>query len=413
MAETENLKFKKPHMTCSDGYFYMFDDDLEMLVSKCDDGTTAFSYPFDNLLSETVVSAEHDGINFWSMESGGVSNPKVMIVRRWRIENYVCKLQDTITLSSPAHVFDSEAMTVEHYHCSLSGNYSTGDTVITIDGTLPGELNTGMEVTLINSATNETISVQNVSGNTITLSDSIQENYSDGDTLLFYNYIWIFNNAYGTDTTTGALYKINAYSGSVTSYTKNGVYRNVKASTFYEIDHFVDYGTVNSLMFVKASNLLFINIHDSSLPYYGSMAMDTIESNEVTVIQVYDIAIKDKNIYRLQKKATYYGSTSSWQNYSYQPATFNKMVASISITASPNVIAANNISTSQLVARVKDQFGQPVQAKLVYFEDDDVDGEIISGGGGVNTDVNGEASAVYRSGLSARIVNITAKVDQT
>jgi hypothetical protein len=411
MAETENLKFRKPHMTNVDGYFYMFDDDTDMLLAKSDDGSTAFSYPFDTLMSESIVSVEHDGVNYWSLEPGDAD---VMVVRRWRIENYICKLQETITLSNPAHTFDSEAFTVEHYHCTISGSYAPGDTMITLDADdIPGNLATGMEVTLKTSTTLETIMVQDVSGNVITLADPIENSYTHGNELLFYNYMWLFNNAYGTDTSKGALYKINAYSGSVVSYLASGAYRGIRATTFYEIDHFTEFGAVNALMFVKASNLLFVNVHDSQLSYYGSMAMDTINADEVTIIPVYDITVKDKNLYRLQKAATYFGSTSSWTNYSYQPATFNTMVASISVTASPNVLAANQVSTSELTARVRDQFGQPVTARLVYFEDDDADGEIVSGSGGVNTNSAGEASAVYKSGLSARLVSITARVDQS
>lgn len=411
MSNNENLKFRKPHMTNVDGYFYMFDNDTDMLLAKSDDGSTAFSYPFDTLMSTTVVSVEHDGVNFWSLEPGSTG---VMLVRRWRIENYICKLKETITLSSPSHTFSSEAFTIEHYHCTISGSYSPGATTITVDASeLPGALTTGMNITLKTSTTLETIAVQDVSGNVITLADPIEESYLDGDTLLFYNYIWLFNNAYGTSTTTGALYKINAYSGSVIRYIASGAYSGIKATTFYEIDHFTAYGSVNALMFVKASNLLFVNIHDEDLPYYGSMAMDTIDDDDVTIIPVYDIAVKDKNLYRLQKAATYYGSTESWTNYSYQPATFNTLVASISMTASPNVIAANQVSTSTITARVRDQFGQPVEARIVYFEDDDGDGEIVVGDAGVNTNEDGEAVAVYRSGLSARLVTITAKVDQT
>lgn len=411
MAETENLKFRKPHMTSVDGYFYMFDNDTDMLLAKADDGATAFSYPFDTLMSETVVSAEHDGINYWSLEPGTTG---VMLIRRWRIENYICKLKETITLSNPSHTFTSNAFTVEHYHCTISGTYSPGDTMITIDAeTMPGNLVTGMTVTIKSATTFETIVVQDVNDTVITLADPLEGSYSDGDVLLFYNYIWLFNDAYGTDSTKGALYKIQAYSGSVISYVSSGAYRDIKATTFYEIDHFTDYGSVNALMFVKASNLLFVNVHDPQLSYYGSMAMDTINVDEVTIIPVYDIAVNGKNLYRLQKAATYFGATSSWSNYSYQPATFNSMVASISVTASPNVIAANQVSTSALTARVKDQFGQPVVARLVYFEDDDADGEIVTGAGGVNTNSDGEAYAVYRSGLSARLVAITARVDQS
>jgi hypothetical protein len=405
----QNLKFRKPHMTNVDGYFFMFDDDTDMLLAKTDDGSTSFSYPFDTLMSSTVLSAEHDGTNFWSMESGAADS---MIIRRWRIENYTCRLKQTINLSNPSHVFSSEAFTVEHYHCSLSGTYTPGDNSIYIQGDMPGDLASGMSVSIKSSTSFETINVQHVSGNNIILSSPITGSYTDGDDLLFYNYIWMFNNADGTDTSKGALYKINAYSGSVIQKTESGAYRDIKACTFSEVDHFIEHGAVNSLMFVKASNLLFINTNTSPFSYYGSMAMDTIESNEVTIIPVYDISVKDKNLYRLQLKATYFGLTKTWSQYSYQPATFNSMVASISLTASPNVIAANKVSTSDIVARVKDQFGQPIAARLVYFEDDDVDGEMSSGDGGVNTDSNGEALSTYTSGLSARLVKIIAKVNQ-
>lgn len=411
MTTTENLKFRKPHMTNVDGYFYMFDDDTDMLLAKSDDGATSFSYPFDTLITETIVSAEHDGINFWSLEPGSAEDS--MVVRRWQIENYMCKLKQTITLSNPSHKFNSSAFTVEHYHCTISGAYSAGDSVITLQDDMPGELTSGMNVYMSSGSAEETIQVQDVSNNIITLADPLVNDFEPGDSLLFYNYLWMFNDSDGLDDTKGALYKISAYSGSVIQKIESGVYRNINACSFYEVSHFTNIGPVNSLMFVKASNLLFIDISTSLLPYYGSMAMDTINSNDVDIIDVYDISINGNNLYRLQIQATYFGSTTGWSNYSYQPATFNPMVASISLTASPNVIAANQVSSSSLTARVKDQFGQPVEARLVYFEDDDGDGEISSGAGGVNTDSEGEASAVYTSGLSARLVKITAKVNQT
>jgi len=407
----ENLKFKKPHMTNVDGYFYMFDDDTDMLLAKSDDGTTAFSYPFDTLLFSTVLSVEHDGINFWTLEVGTTVN--TMVVRRWRIENYICKLKQTITLSSPYHKFISQAFTVEHYHCTISGSYSPSDRSITLSQDLPGSLNGGMTVSLISDSNSETIQVQNVTGRIITLTDPVTDSYDDGDTLLFYNFIWLFNDSDALEDTKGALYKISAYSGSVIQKFSSGAYRGITACTFYEVTHFSNIGPANSLMFIKASNLLFVNINSSTLDYYGSMAMDTINANEVDILIVYDIAVKNNNLYRLQKKATYFGITTSWSDYNYQPATFNSMVASISLEASPNVIAANQVSSSVLTAKVRDQFGQPVPARIVYFTDDDTDGIISSGGGGTNTNSNGEATAVYTSGLSARLVKITAKVNQT
>lgn len=415
MADTDNLNFRKAHMTFVDGYFYMFDNDTDMLLQKTDDGITSFSYPFDTLMSNSMDSIEHDGVNFWSMEDSGTG---VMTIRRWRIHNYACKLQDTITLSSPTHTFEADTFTVEHYHCTISGGYSAGETIITVnsdDGSLPGELQSGMTITIgpNDDGDFETIDVQHVAGDVVTLSDPLENSYANGQDFLFYNYIWLFNNYDGTDSSTGSLYKINAYSGSILNKTPGGVYKGIKACTFSEIDHFTQFDTVNSLMYVKASNLLFININSPNLEYYGSMAMDTIEDDEVTIIDVFDIAVYNKNVYRLQNKATYFGTTAGWPQYNYQAATFNSMVASIGVVVSPNIIAANNVSVANIIARVRDQFAQPIIGRLVYFSVDPSNrGEIVSGQEIVNTNSNGEALSSYRAGDQAELVKILARVDQ-
>lgn len=414
---SDNLNFRKPHMTFVDGYFYMFDDDTDMLLQKTDDGVTSFSFPFDTLMTKTISSIEHDGVNFWSMEAGASSSDRV--IRRWKIDNYACKLQKSLTLSNPAHNFNADTFSVEHYHCTISGSYSAGETIITVgdgESTLPGDLQSGMAMTIgpNSSGYSETINIQNVSGNVVTLSDQLSNSYNDGDSFQFYNFIWLFNNADGTDTTTGALYKINAYSGSIVASYPGGVYKNIKAATFSEISHFTEIGTTNSLMYVKASNLLFININSPTLEYYGSMAMDTIKDDEVTIIDVYDIAVYNKNVYRLQRYATYYGNTDGWSQYNYQAATFNSMVASIGLVASPNIIAANEVSVSELTARVKDQFSQPIVGRLVYFSvESGNDGEIVSGQEIVNTDSDGVANSSYRAGSEAELVKILARVDQS
>lgn len=413
----ENIRLTKPHVMFKDGYFYMFDDDTGMLVQKTDDGLTAFSYPFDELLDKPIVSAEYDGVNFWSMEEGSAAN--TLVIKRWRIQNYTCKLQEALTLASPSHVFSSNAFTVEHYHCTISGSYSSGDTIITAydttnsPGALPGELTPGMTVTIGPNILGqfETRDVQYVHGTEITLADPLEHSYSDKAILLFYNNFWLFNNANGTDTANAALYKISAYSGSVLSKYPSGIYSDIKAATFSEISHFDGIGTVNALLYVKASNLLFVNINSTNLDYYGSMTMDNLTKDQTEIYDVFDLFVRGNDVFRLQHKATYFGQDVTFDGYHYQPATFNTMVASIGLTASPNVLAANNISASSITARVKDQFGQPVQGRLVYFATDS-DGSIVSGQEIVNTDHNGEAVSTFRSGSVAELAYIFARVDQ-
>ncbi|GAG14307.1 unnamed protein product, partial [marine sediment metagenome] len=48
----ENLKLKKRNFTVDQGYFYMLDEDQDNLLQKTDDGNTAFSYPFDILMTK-------------------------------------------------------------------------------------------------------------------------------------------------------------------------------------------------------------------------------------------------------------------------------------------------------------------------------------------------------------------------
>jgi len=416
---TDNLKFKKPHMTFIEGYFYMLDDDTDMLLQKTDDGITAFSYPFDTLLTDSVLSLEYDGINFWTLQDGAEAS--TLSIKRWRIENYMCKLQDSIMLSHSGHDFNGEAMTVEHYHCTISGAYLPGDTIVTIasdSGEMPGELRSGMTATIgpNYAGSYETINIQHVSGNVVTFASPLEYAYVEGQEFKFFNYLWLFNNAHELDTDKGALYKLNAYSGSVISVYPSGGYKDVKAATFSEIDHFIDLGKVNSLMYVKASNLLFIDIStaNSELSYYGSMAMDTIESDDVNIIDVFAISVYGRNVYRLQLKATYFGHTSVWgTHYSYQAATFNQLVASISMVATPNVIAANEISVSEVTAKVRDQFLQPIVGRLIYFSLGlDSHGSILPGQEHVNTDADGIAITTYKSGNEAELVQIIARVQQ-
>jgi len=408
----ENLKLRKRNFTVDGGYFYSFDEDSDMLLQKTDDGTTAFSYPLDTVLNETITSTEYDGVNFWTLADGVTDS---LIIRRWKIDNYICKLQTTFNLNAGSgHKYDSEAFSVEHYHASISGTAVSGTTNIYIKDGYESKLFSGMAVTLGPNSFgySETINVFNTGIGYVTLEDPTEYTYADDDSIQFYNYIWLFNNYNGEDSSTGALYKFNAYTGSYITKYIGGAYKDIKAATFYKVDSFTAYGYIDTLCYIKATNMLFIDVTGgATLSYYGSMAMDNIEDNEFTIIEVYDLAMCDQNVYRLQLKATYYGSTTSWSVYNYQLASLNSFVTSISLSAYPGIIAANQVSSSDIVATVKDQFNQPVVARLVYFTDDDNYGS-ITGGTPINTNSEGEAATIYKSGNQAREVKITATVEQ-
>jgi hypothetical protein len=246
-------------------------------------------------------------------------------------------------------------------------------------------------------------------------------NFAAGDPITFYNRIWLFNNYYGTSNATGALYAIDAYTGSVLpgSIYPDGAYKDIEACTFYDLSAVVTssgspiFGAgKNTIAYSKATNLIFLdprNLYTS----HGSMSMDNLENNQSSIIPIFDMAIEGVNVYRLQQRATYYGSTYQWTvgPFNYQLSTLQPFVTSISLRANPAILPANGVNVSNIIAIVKDQYNNPMVGKIVYFTDDDPVGAILTTN--VNTDGRGIAATAYKAGTAAREVKITATVQQT
>jgi hypothetical protein len=167
----------------------------------------------------------------------------------------------------------------------------------------------------------------------------------------------------------------------------------------------------DAICYIKATNCIFLNPSNLNASF-GSMVMDNVESNQTTVITVYDLTIEGTNVYRLQLKATYYGTTYTFANssYNYQLSTLDPFITSISLSADPAILPADSVSTSTITAIVKDQFLLPIVSRLVYFVDDDQVGVIITSP--VSTDGNGVAVTSYRAGNTAREIRVTATAQQ-
>lgn len=424
---TENIKLIKgqqDNFTVDQGYFYTFDHDQDSLLQKTDDGNTSFSFPFDTLMgnnsTDVVKSAEFDGVYFWSLQN---KSDRVSI-KRWKIDNYICKLQQQFDYldSDPNHNYDSQAFSVAHYHTALSSGVVSGSNTLYLDdywddsALMNFTTTSGDKLTLhigpnSNGEEEDVVITGTVSGGVTITSGTLQYNYAEGDKVNFYTYLWMFNNYDGTSSATGALYKFDAYTGDYITRYAGGAYKSVKACTFYNVNSFTEYGNVDTLVYIKGTNALFVNVNASGnkLPYYGSMVMENIKSDESTVITVYDMCMDSQNMYRLQDVPD--GTGTTWGHYSYLLSSLDSFVTSISLAAYPAVIAANTVSTSTITAIVKDQFFQPISGRLVYFSDDDSVGSVSPGND--NTDSDGKAQTVYTSGNTAREVKITAVVEQT
>jgi len=620
----DNIKLRKPNFTTLDGYFLTFDEDQDALLQKTDDGNTAFSYPLDTVLTQTILSTEYDGLYFWTLESKADGR----IIRRWLIDNYVCKLQQTITLTNDgSHTYNANTFSVEHYHTTLTASVISGATEIYLNAySNKPEIIDGC-ILYIGPNSNNDYELVTVSGTIfggVSLTTPLVYGYDSNDSVGFHKYLWLLNNSNGVDTSTGALYKLDSHTGVYITKYAGGQYKDITASTFHKISAFIAYGAVDTLAYIKGTNTLFVDtnanlamLYDSAesnddftasngsvpntdkwdillgtptiqsnqlytstasgqesiisdyylrgnfdvtvtgslnsynttysganyfthmfglwfpnetnrycyiarannneiatqsginnfnvtsykatknidysvpatysggglvdnymlrvsraadnvsfyykkgtedwgfmgtvqmfdtecklllglkntlgstvtatfddlvyntgesvwyvtatnLPFYGSMVMENIQSDEITVIPVYDLAIDNNNVYRLQNIEDGGGSMSG---YNYQLSPLSSFVTSISLSASPAIIAANNLSTSDITAYVKDQFLQPIAGRRVTFSENG-DGAITAGTQ-INTDSDGMAQTVYRAGVTASEITITAVVEQT
>jgi len=305
--------------------------------------------------------------------------------------------------------YESDAFTVEHYHETFTGDEAAGQTMLSIsDGS---KLAVGMTVTLGPNASGqvEECSVVNAGAGWVQVSTGITYSYLTSDPLCFYKNIWIFNDWNGI-VAGGALYKYSADTWGAEVIYAGGAYADVDAATFFDVSDVYGAGS-DAICYIKGTNMIFLDPDDISTSF-GSMVMDNVEDDNATVIPIYDVTMYGDNVYRLQLKATYYGTTYTFADsaYSYQLSTLEPFVTSISLAADPAILPADLVSSSTITAIVKDQFLNPIASKSVYFTDDDTNGYIITSP--VSTDSDGVASTSYKAGSTANEVRITATVQQ-
>ena len=403
----ENITLRKRNVVMIDGYFYMVDEALDNLIVKTDDGTQAFSYPLDTTIDTEISSLEYDGRNFWTLENLAADAVRI---RRWYLNNYVLKLRTTFNLvATGSHKYESNAFTVEHYHEEFDGIEPAGQTILSItDGS---KLSSGMTVTLgpNSSGQIEEATVNSAGADFVQINGTTTYAYDIGDPITFFTNFWVFNDYDGLSLT-GALYKFSAYTGSLVTKYSGGAYSDVEACTFYDMSDVYGAGS-DAVCYVKGTNMIFLNPSDIDNSF-GSMVMDNVQDDNATVIPIYDVTIEGDNVYRLQLKATYYGTTYTFANtnYSYQLSTLNPFITSISLSAAPAILPADLVSASQITAIVKDQFLNPIASKLVYFTDDDANGYIVTSP--VTTNSLGVAVTSYKAGSTANEVRITATAQQ-
>ena len=397
----ENIRLTKPNMTVADGYFYFFDESRDVLFVKLDDGSTAFTYPLDTLLTSTINSLEYYDGNFWTMNdiTNGVS------IKRWELDNGLCKLREFFDF---APNFSSDAFAVSYYDTTLVSTVSGGDNIINTAKYYDTVITSG---TILSLGPNismeyEDVEVLSVSGTDITLVSGTQYSYDIGDIVSFYDYFWIFNSDGA-----GSLVKANAHTGGVVNTYNDPEYNAITACTFARVSG-PESSAVDTLVYVKGVNAVYVNVDD--LSNYATMVMDNLRSNGITVIPVYDISIQENNLYRLQDEGTYYGVDNDWgSQYNYVVSPIRRFVNTISVAAYPVILPANGYNTLEVTALVTDQYGDGAVNKPVFFTDTDSVGYITINPAYTEPFFGtGEAITYYRAGVTVQTVTIEGTATQ-
>lgn len=427
----KNIRLVNPNMTRKDGYFYSFDHGADVMFQKTDDGTLAFAYPLDTPISQQIRSLEFDGESYWTMENIDGTPANGFRIRRWVIENFVLVLQQTFSFATNAtDTFESGAMTVEHYRGIISANGAENTNILNVamnndDGTIFDLLTPGTKLYLGPSTKVgfegqfERVTVNSTTDpNAVTLTAPKSVGFNASDPVVFSKNIWFFNQHYLKQSGVGGLYKVSALDGSILTRDQGGAYKDIEAAGFHNIQNFTGSLATNNghyLLFIRTTNLLFIDPNDAQLTVALSAVQNNINAAATEVFVVYDLGIEGDTIFRLQLKFNINGSETTESNYNYQLSTFRPFPTAIALTATPAIIVAGNaVSTSTIVATVTDQYALPYvkspAAQLTFGIAGGGTGSSISPSGATPLDGSGRVTATYTSGITAGLVTITATV---
>jgi hypothetical protein len=378
----ENIRLGKTNFTTDGVFFYSILEDSQVLQVKVDDGTVAFTYPLDTAPSYAIKELEWDGVFFWSLEdskTGG--NVDGFVIRKWAIEDSICKLINTYSFVDDAtHTYRASAFSVEHYRTSVGlgnnagfGNGYTGvDVMSEIYLYDTSRINVGDILYFVKRWTPahrryNTTDIEQLYVNSIISStkvdfstNTVVDPYSDGygwrgkeasfsasepvppDEVYWTKYLWVYND-YNGKVATPALYKINAYNGSNIAQYGGTQYGSVGGATFY-VKYSTDTHSGNNLtltfntsisnetanggrqvysLHIKGSSCIFFNT--STAVTDRSMIVDNVKTDTITIWPLFDMAVvgtePDITLLRLQLGTTYKNVGGSYVDEAW--ATYN------------------------------------------------------------------------------------------
>ncbi len=423
----QNIRLLNPNMTRDDGYFFSFDEETDVMVQKTDDGTLAFAYPLDTTISSEVTSLEFDGESFWTMENITGTASDGFRIRRWVIENFVMVLQQTFSFATDTNdTFESAAFAVERYEGTLTSGAieNTSTTNVSFDANIFALLTPGTKMFIGPSTKggfegeSESVTISTTgAGNAVTFTSPLTNGFTSGDPVVFSKNIWFFNENFLKTAGVGALYKISALDGTISSRTSGGAFVTVNAADFVEIDSFsppLDIHNKPFLIFMRTNNLLFIDLNDSNLITELSSIQNNLNIATTEVFDVFDLGHEGDTLFRLQKKFNIAGTESTETTHNYQLATFRPFPTAIALTADPAILPADSgASSSAITAVVTDQYALAFGgggSTIQFSTAGGGTGSSLSETGLISLPTNGTVGVTYTTGDAEGLVTISAEV---
>lgn len=417
----ENVRLDEPAYCAAGEYFLsMKPSPTNMLIEKTSNGDPVMTYPFSHELSipeGDFLSIQYDGVNIWTLEKRDVSGDttRERIMRRWRIENFVCVMKDSWRVrGQSSEKMNGSAFAIENYHNYIAEACGPG-TSYTDRIVLAHPHAAFFHVTdqfHIKSSTRQGV-YQDIpvattpTDSIVTIAEPFAETYYPGDPVYLRRDMYFFNNQSPSQGAAGAavyhfgIPHVDAQDPTALneltykSCHESGIYEGTQAATFITTSGWAginDGHYTGIIAYIRGMQMLMKqpNMPGGTLVYPGgytgtnqefkenisSMLIDNaLKNDRVTIHTIYDLTASvhptdcvTVNIYRLQLGYTYGAIEGTWSNYNYVVSVMQPMVTSIALTADPALVVANGVDRSIITATVRDQYGAPLNYKRVVLE---------------------------------------------
>lgn len=413
----ENLQIRTPNFCLSpiDGSFCNVNNEnpTTVLDVKNKGGALVSSFTFSFNIVGELKALEYlgpirsykfiSGLEFVTLE--WVTNAKALI-KKWEVDldHQQLNLKKTFLLQDTGlYHFDVNSMAPEIIRRRFKKDQEAGSNHIFIDDitglTVNQKLFLGPSFDPDNLGEIEVVYIQAIDSfdNKLTLTSNISYDYIKTDSISFYKCFYVISNGgIGASTDKGTLFKLDSDTGSIIEVTNDGVYKRINVSRWCE-----EYNTLASLCNL---NILYID-PQQGYKVVRSQIVDNYQSDKSTPYDIYDFCFDGTDIFKLSQIATFRTADGNLQQVNWTPYYNFKQDTLAPYTHNVTNYSDDNFTigsydTTTLRLTVRDQYN-------VSLRDVPVSVAIVTGdqgalldplSGEVTTDINGQASVIYRAG---------------